>query len=36
VQFRSADNLIFFRRVAVDQFVERLLDMNRRAVAIAS
>jgi hypothetical protein len=28
-QAEYADNLIFFRRAAVDQFAERLLDMNR-------
>jgi hypothetical protein len=28
-QVELCDNLIFFRRAAVDQFAERLLDMNR-------
>src|SRR4029077_6472812 len=28
-QVELCDNLVFFRRAAVDQFAERLLDMNR-------
>ena len=28
-QVELCDNLIFFRRAAIDQFAERLLDMNR-------